>query len=69
MTDARNTPEKPAEPPRDRVPTVPGTRDRSEPPIYDAADLLSGSNIAVIRLGAQTYRLRLTRQGKLILNK
>ena len=43
---------------------------RSEPvPVHDAADLLAGSNVAMIRLGAMTYTLRLTRQGKLILTK
>lgn len=43
---------------------------KSEPlPVHDAADLLAGSNVAMIRLGAMTYTLRLTRQGKLILTK
>ncbi len=42
--------------------------DRSTP-VHDAADLLGGGDIALIVLGEQTYRLRLTRAGKLILNK
>lgn len=65
--------------PQDNVsPTVPpasvaagvASSCRSEPvPVHDAADLLAGSNVAMIRLGTMTYTLRLTRQGKLILTK
>lgn len=39
------------------------------PPIHDAECLLGGSRIALIRLGASVYQLRITRQGKLILTK
>lgn len=46
-----------------------GARPDPTPLIHDADDLLGGNNLALIVLGAQTYRLRLTRQGKLILNK
>lgn len=38
-------------------------------PCYLAEDLLSGANTAHIKLGTQTYTLRLTRAGKLILTK
>lgn len=38
-------------------------------PIHDAADLTHGGLVAHIRLDAQTYTLRITRQGKLILTK
>lgn len=43
--------------------------DRSVPPVHDAADLLGQGQVALIVLGGETYRLRLTRNGKLILNK
>lgn len=43
--------------------------DRSIPPVHDAADLLGQGQLALIVLGHETYRLRLTRNGKLILNK
>ncbi|MFN7002419.1 MAG: hemin uptake protein HemP [Roseinatronobacter sp.] len=45
------------------------TPDRSVPPVHDAADLLGQVHLALIVLGRETYRLRLTRNGKLILNK
>jgi len=38
-------------------------------PIHDAVDLLGGGNLAMIVLDGQTYHLRRTRSGKLILNK
>lgn len=40
-----------------------------ELPVHDAVALTSGGSIALIALGAQTYTLRITRQGKLILTK
>lgn len=40
-----------------------------EPPVFDARVLLDGSDTAQIRLDGQTYILRLTRAGKLILTK
>ncbi|MFN3644736.1 MAG: hemin uptake protein HemP [Gemmobacter sp.] len=43
--------------------------DSAMPPIHDAECLLGGSRIALIRLGASVYQLRITRQGKLILTK
>ncbi len=38
-------------------------------PVHNAADLTRGGVVAHIRLDAQTYMLRITRQGKLILTK
>jgi hemin uptake protein HemP len=40
-----------------------------EPPVWDARQLTGGGAVAVIRLDAQLYRLRITRAGKLILTK
>ena len=39
------------------------------PRTIDSAELLQGAREVVIRHGKETYRLRLTRQGKLILHK
>ncbi len=38
-------------------------------PIYSAEDLTNGGTVAQIVLGDQTYTLRVTRAGKLILTK
>lgn len=38
-------------------------------PRHDARSLTSGGNLAAICLDGQTYTLRITRQGKLILTK
>jgi hemin uptake protein HemP len=38
-------------------------------PAHDALMLTAGGKIAHILLGGQTYALRITRQGKLILTK
>lgn len=38
-------------------------------PVYEARSLTQGGEIARIRLGDQTYTLRITRAGKLILTK
>jgi hemin uptake protein HemP len=38
-------------------------------PVHNAAELTRGGVVAHIRLDAQTYTLRITRQGKLILTK
>lgn len=42
---------------------------QTPPPTLDSADLLNGNREVLIRHGAETYRLRLTRNGKLILHK
>ena len=39
------------------------------PPIHSAEVLTQGGNLALIALDGQTYTLRITRQGKLILTK
>lgn len=49
--------------------TATDTRGDPALPVHDADDLLGGGKVALIVLGTETYRLRLTRQGKLILNK
>ena len=41
----------------------------STPPTYAALDLTNGGDIAQIVLDEQTYTLRITRAGKLILTK
>ncbi|WP_420863061.1 hemin uptake protein HemP [Algirhabdus cladophorae] len=38
-------------------------------PVYSARDLTEGGDLAQIMLGDQTYTLRITRAGKLILTK
>lgn len=68
MTDARDKVSRTAPP--SSVAAGVASSCRSGPvPVHDAADLLAGSKVAMIRLGAMTYTLRLTRQGKLILTK
>jgi hemin uptake protein HemP len=59
MTDMfrTNTPPKPGRPPQISIPT------------YRAEDLTQGGDTAMICLGGQTYTLRITRAGKLILTK
>jgi len=42
---------------------------RSNVPIYDARDLAKGGDLSHIQLDGQTYVLRITRAGKLILTK
>jgi len=43
--------------------------DPSVPPVHHAEDLVGPSKLAHIQLGDQTYILRITRAGKLILTK
>ena len=38
-------------------------------PVHEATDLMNGGETAHIRLKGQTYSLRITRAGKLILTK
>jgi hemin uptake protein HemP len=38
-------------------------------PTYDSAELFNGRREVLIRHGGALYRLKITRQGKLILNK
>ncbi|MFW5830344.1 MAG: hemin uptake protein HemP [Planctomycetota bacterium] len=42
---------------------------RSRPPVYDSQRLLAGNEEVLIRHGGVDYRLRRTRQDKLILTK
>lgn len=42
---------------------------RPVPRIINSADILGGDREVVIQHGTEQYRLRLTRAGKLILNK
>lgn len=44
-------------------------RQDAAPPVHDARSLTEGGREARIRLDGQTYTLRITRQGKLILTK
>lgn len=39
------------------------------PRVIDSADILCGNREVIIQHGAEQYRLRLTKAGKLILNK
>ena len=50
-------------------PTETTLRPSNTLPAYDAQDLTKGADQAVIILGDQTYILRITRAGKLILTK
>lgn len=43
--------------------------EREKKPTYDARDLTKAGNTAMILLDDQTYTLRITRAGKLILTK
>ena len=50
--------------------SAPPKQTPSQPlPTYSATDLTLGGDLAQIALGAQTYTLRITRAGKLILTK
>lgn len=53
----------------DRGMTSPPKKSLDTPPVIDARILLSGSDTAHLLLDGQTYILRLTRAGKLILTK
>ncbi|ABV95935.1 hypothetical protein Dshi_4225 (plasmid) [Dinoroseobacter shibae DFL 12 = DSM 16493] len=45
------------------------TPDKDTVPVFDARDLLGPNLRAFLRLDDQTYTLRMTRNGKLILTK
>jgi hypothetical protein len=57
------TPLPPEDPPKDPP------KDPCQDPCHDARDLTARGSRAVIRLDDQTYFLRITRAGKLILTK
>jgi hemin uptake protein HemP len=44
-------------------------KDRLQKPVFDSIALLGSGDEVLIRHGAEIYRLRRTRQGKLILTK
>jgi hemin uptake protein HemP len=48
---------------------LPEAAHRNGPPLHDARDLTGPQGQAQIRLDDQTYTLRITRAGKLILTK
>ena len=49
--------------------SAPAEHGRCDPPRHDARLLTEGGTTALITLDGQTYTLRITRQGKLILTK
>lgn len=49
--------------------TMTEAHSQGAPPLHDALALTAGGTTALIRLHDQTYSLRITRQGKLILTK
>ncbi|MFV0515015.1 MAG: hemin uptake protein HemP [Jhaorihella sp.] len=44
-------------------------QDREETPVHNAEELTGGGSLAQIEFRGQTYTLRITRAGKLILTK
>lgn len=52
-----------------KVPTSRSSVDTSNPTTHDARDLVRDGTTAKILLDGQTYTLRITRAGKLILTK
>ena len=59
-----NAPEKPAQPPE-----VPAKEDADSVRLIHSQELFAGAQEVLIEHEGQTYRLRLTRSGKLILHK
>lgn len=53
----------------DRTIPVASTTVANVLPVHCAQTLTQGGNLALIQLEGQTYTLRITRQGKLILTK
>lgn len=51
------------------LPPPPTSAETESPPIYDSEALLQGTREVLIRHHGETYRLRLTRNDKLILHK
>ncbi|MBL4918033.1 hemin uptake protein HemP [Szabonella alba] len=49
--------------------TAPALPTSANPQVHDALDLTAGGATALIRMNDQTWTLRITRQGKLILTK
>ena len=63
MTDRENTPAANGEPAGDQVAPT------GKSPVWKSSDILQGSEMVWIQHAGETYQLRVTRQGKLILNK
>jgi hemin uptake protein HemP len=59
---------QPVSPPVPHAP-APDSADHPPPRQVDSVDLLQGSRELLIQHEGETYRLRLTKTGKLILNK
>lgn len=52
-----------------RADATPPPSESESPPVYDSEGLLQGTREILIRHHGETYRLRLTRNDKLILHK
>ena len=63
MTDRENIPAENVEPSSDQASPA------GKPPVWKSSDILQGSEMVLIEHVGETYQLRVTRQGKLILNK
>jgi hemin uptake protein HemP len=53
----------------DAAPHPPERQPPPEPPRYDSQDLFQGSRVVVITHGNEVYRMLLTRNNRLILQK
>ncbi|WP_092047672.1 hemin uptake protein HemP [Planctomicrobium piriforme] len=60
---------QPATPNPSDAPPVPCCKEGSQTPVLDSTQLFQGNREISIRHGEETYRLRLTKSGKLILHK
>ena len=63
MTDRENTPAG------NEVPSEDQASPAGKIPVWKSSDILQGSEMVWIQHAGETYQLRVTRQGKLILNK
>ena len=63
MTDPENTSAGNAESSSDQASPA------GKPPVWKSSEILQGSEMVLIEHAGETYQLRVTRQGKLILNK
>lgn len=63
MTDCENTPAGNGDPSGDQVSPA------GKVPVWKSSDILQGNEMVWIEHGGEAYQLRVTRQGKLILNK
>jgi hemin uptake protein HemP len=63
VTDRENIPARNVEPSSDQASPA------GKPLVWKSSDILQGSEMVLIEHVGETYQLRVTRQGKLILNK